>query len=190
MEKQRPPERAARRRMLVLGLILLLTLSSHLRPSYRVQVAGQALPGRYRPAQLNAALSAARETAMELLGSEDALPEIDRRFCLSLSSPEGDPALLTDALLRASPGITLSDEVWVNGTRLGTVSDGQSLQRALQRSIRDQMPLAAVQGNISGRLEFKRVYTRAGRDTPEKDMVLLITGMAPVVYVDAQGKLA
>ncbi len=190
MEKQRPPERAARRRFLLLLLILLLTLSSHLRPSYRVWVAGQALPGRYRSGQLSAALTAARETAQELLGSEDGLPEVQKRLCLSLSLPDGDPAQLTDALLRASPGVTLSDEVWVNGTRLGTVSSGQSLQRALQRSIRDQMPLAAVSGNISGRLEFKRVYTRAGHDTPEKDMLLLITGMAPVVYVDAQGKLA
>ena len=190
MEKQRPPERAARRRILVLLLIVLLTFCSHLRPCCRVQVAGQALPGRYRSAQLSAALNAAREAATELLGSEEVLPEIEKRLCLSLSAPDGDPALLTDALLRASPGVTLSDEVRVNGTRLGTVSDGQSLRRALQRSIRDQMPLAAVSGNISGQLELRRVYTRAGRDTPEKDMVLLITGMAPVVYVDAQGKLA
>ena len=190
MEKTMPPEQAARRRFLLLSLILLLTFCSHLRPGYRVQVAGQALPGRYRSAQLSAALAAARETAQELLGAEDALPEVDKRLCLSLSAPDGDPSLLTDALLRASPGVTLSDEVWVNGTRLGTVSDGQSLRRALQRSIRDQMPLAAVSGNISGQLELRRVYTRAGRDTPEKDMVLLITGMAPVVYVDANGKLA
>ena len=190
MEKTMPPERTARRRILLLLLVLLLTLFSHLRPSYRVWVAGQALPGRYRPAQLSAALAAAREMAQELLGSEDALPEPEKRLCLSLFAPDGDPALLSDALLRASPGITLSDEVWVNGTRLGTVSNGTSLQRALQRSIRDQMPLAAVSGNISGQLELRRVYTRAGQDTPEKDMILLITGMAPVVYVDAQGKLA
>lgn len=190
MEKSMPPERAARRRILLLLLILLLTLFSHLRPSYRVWVAGQALPGRYRPAQLSAALSAARETAQELLGTEDGLPEPEKRLCLSLVAPDGDPALLSDALLRASPGITLSDEVWVNGTRLGTVSNGTSLQRALQRSIRDQMPLAAVSGNISGQLELRRVYTRAGQDTSEKDMILLITGMAPVVYVDANGKLA
>ena len=65
MEKTMPPERTARRRILLLLLVLLLTLFSHLRPSYRVWVAGQALPGRYRPAQLSAALAVCPECTWE-----------------------------------------------------------------------------------------------------------------------------
>ena len=64
------------------------------------------------------------------------------------------------------------------------------LRRALQRSIRGQMPLRAVSGSISGELELRSVYTRAGSCTPDSDMVLLITGMAPVIYLDPEGKLA
>ena len=87
-------------------------------------------------------------------------------------------------------GITVSQEVLVNGDRLGTVQDGEALRRALERSIRSQMPLAAVSGSISGRISLRPVYTREGGDTSLSDMVLLITGRAPVVYVDKNGKLA
>ena len=109
---------------------------------------------------------------------------------LERAALRGDAALLTDSLLRAVKGVTVSDEVIVNGIRIGTVADGDYLQAALESYIQNQMPLAAVTGNISGKLELRRVYTRAGEDTPYRDMILLITGMAPVVYVDADGKLA
>ena len=84
----------------------------------------------------------------------------------------------------------MAEQVEVNGVRLGTVADGERLLLTLERSIRGQMPLRAVTANLGGRLELQRVYTRSGCDTPDADMVLLITGMAPVVYVDADGKLA
>ena len=143
---------------------------------------------QYRTRSRNAAES--RETAEEILGSADTLAQPEKRLLLSLRSPDGDEALLTDALLRSTPGIAVAEEVRVNGVRLGTVADGLVLTRTLERAIRGQMPLAAVSGSISGRLELRRVYTRAGRSTPDGDMILLITGMAPVVYLDADGCLA
>ncbi len=190
MGKSIPPEREDRRRALILLLALGLLLASHLRPCYRVSVEGQTLPGCYSPRQTAACLSLARETAEEILGDAAAVPGAELQLCLRLSRPDGDEALLTDALLRSTPGLAVADEVWVNGTRLGTVEDGEALELALTRAIRWQMPTAAVSGSISGRLELRRVYTRAGGSTPYGDMILLITGMAPVVYVDAQGKLA
>lgn len=190
MGKRRTPEQEARRQRRILLGALLLLFAANLRPVYAVSAAGQELPGLYARRQAERCAALARETAEEILGNDAAVPEPELRLRLSLRPPAGDEAALTDALLRATEGIAVSDEVIVNGTRLGTVPDGEALRLALDRSIRGQMPLAAVSGSISGRMEFRRVYTRAGRDTPTKDMILLVTGMAPVVYVDANGKLA
>jgi hypothetical protein len=52
------------------------------------------------------------------------------------------------------------------------------------------MPNAAVFGNISGELRICPVYSRSGHETNYEDMILLISGMAPVIYVDDSGKLA
>lgn len=188
--KRDPAEQEARRIRLMTGLALALLLLSHLRPVFRVSVAGEALPGRYSLPQTERCLALARETAEEILPGNGELPELERRLSLSLRPPDGDEARLTDALLRGTRGIAVAHQVQVNGTRLGTVENGRTLQLELERSIRGQMPLAAVSGSISGRIELRQVYTRAGRNTPYRDMVLLITGMAPVIYLDADGRLA
>ncbi len=178
------------KRWLLLGLALLAVLAANLRPAYRVSVNGERLPGVYSLRETERCARTARAAAEEILDNSAPSPEMRRRFALGFGAPCGDTALLTDALLRSVKGIAVSDEVIVNGTRLGTVEDGDYLRAALAYYIDGQMPTAAVSGNISGRLELRRVYTRAGGDTPYRDMVLLITGMAPVVYVDARGKLA
>lgn len=174
----------------LLALALLMLPAANLRTAYRVSVGGERLPGLYSLRETEACARAAEAAAEEIL--ENSVPAMPLRcsFSLGLRIPHGDTALLTDALLRSVAGVTVSDEVIVNGTRLGTVEDGDYLRAALGYYIDSQMPMAAVAGNISGRLETRRVYTRAGEDTSYGDMVLLITGMAPVVYVDASGKLA
>ena len=189
-KRKAPREWTAGRLALLVGLMLLLLLAAHLRPVYRVTVAGDTLPGCFSLRQTERCAALARETAEEILAEEPELPKLQRSLHFRFSPPDGDEALLTDSLLRGAPGIGVADEVRVNGTRLGTVEDGFSLCRALDRSIRWQMPLAAVSGHISGKLEIHRVYTRADGNTSESDMVLLITGMAPVVYLDAEGRLA
>lgn len=184
------PEREARKQRRILMAALLLMLAANLRTGYAVTVAGETLPGRYGKGQTERCLDLARETAEEILGDSAAVKPPELRLRLGFSRGEGDEALLADALLRATEGITVSQEVLVNGDRLGTVQDGEALRRALERSIRSQMPLAAVSGSISGRISLRPVYTREGGDTSLSDMVLLITGRAPVVYVDKNGKLA
>ncbi len=190
MRKKRAPEQEARRQSLLLLGALLLLLAANLRPVYSVSVAGKTLPGLYARRQTERCAALARETAEEILENAGAVPEPRLRLRPAFSRAEGDEAALTDALLCSTEGVAVSDEVRVNGKRLGTGPDGEALRQALDRSIRGQMPLAAVSGSISGRMEFHRVYTRAGGDTPIRDMILLVTGMAPVVYVDANGKLA
>lgn len=182
--------RALRRKVLLLALALGLTLASHLRPVYCFSVQGESLPGRYSLMKARAGEAQAQEIAEEILGTTETLPALEKRFTLSLRPANGDPAALTEALLNNTEGIQMAAEVRVNGLRLGNVEDGEALQRALQRSIRGQMPLKAVSGGISGRLELRQVYTRVGSCTPNSDMVLLITGVAPVIYLDPEGKLA
>ena len=173
-----------------MALALVLVLSSHLRPVFRITVQGEALPGRYSLQQARSGEAHAREIAEEILGSTDTLCLPEKRLCLTLRRADGEAAALTEALLERTEGIQTAAEVRVNGVRLGNVADEEALRRALQRSIRGQMPLRAVSGSISGELELRPVYTRAGSFTPDSDMVLLITGMAPVIYLDPEGKLA
>ncbi len=185
-----PAARALRRRVLLTVLALGLVLASHLRPVYRIRVQGEPLPGRYSLEQARHGEAQAREIAEEILGSAEALCPPEKRLSLTLRLADGEAAALTEALLAHTEGIRTATEVRVNGIRLGNVEDGETLQRALQRSIRGQMPLKAVSGGISGRLELQTVYTGEGTCTPYSDMVLLITGVAPVIYLDSEGKLA
>ena len=191
MKKRRDPAaRALRGKLLLMALALGLVLASHLRPVYRIRLEGEALPGHYSLEQARRGEEQAREIAEEILGNAEALCRPEKRLCLTLRRADGEAAALTEALLARTEGIQTAAEVRVNGIRLGNVEDGETLERALQRSIRGQMPLRAVSGGISGRLELRQVYTREGSCTPYGDMVLLITGMAPVIYLDPEGKLA
>lgn len=179
-----------KKRWALLALGLAMVLTANLRPVYRVAVNGQTLPGAYTRRDTQICAESARDAAEEILQIGVPLPTMQRSLRLTLSAADGDRAVLTDALLRSVRGVTVSDGVYVNGVRLGTVADGELLCERLRASILSQMPNAAVSGNISGRLQIRRIYTRSGQDTNYDDMVLLITGMAPVIYVDAEGKLA
>lgn len=180
--------RKARSALLIMALLALL--GAHLHPQYLVCVEGTELPGCYSAAALRQGLRAAEEAAGEVLRYEAKMPSFERSLRLSLRPAGDDIPALTAALLRSVSGLTLADAVYLNGVPLGTVTDGERFCELLRDSIRTQMPLAAVSGNISGRLELRRVYTRADASLDDADMVLLVTGMAPVVYLDQNGRLA
>ncbi len=177
-------------RWLLLVLAVLGLLCANLRVQYRVTVAGASLPGRYSPSVLREGQRAAEAAADEILRYDAKMPETHLRLGFGFRRPENDVKALTAALLDAVSGVARADAVTVNGIRLGTVPDGERFCRALRDSILNQMPTAAVSGNISGQLSLRRVYTRADGHTNDEDMVLLVTGMAPVIYLDGSGKLA
>ena len=177
------------KKLALLGLALLMLLFSNLHLYCSVTVDGRHLDGLYEPAQVKRAEQAAARTAEELLPGDTQTQRCRRAYRLSLGQADGDAAVLTDALILACPGIVLADGVSVNGIRLGTVENGAVLRERLRSSILGQMPNAAVSGNISGLLEIRPLYSRAGHETNYDDMVLLISGMAPVIYVDGEGKL-
>lgn len=169
---------------------LLLVLASNLRVNCCVSVNGTQLAGRYSPEAVDRAATAVLCAAEEILPGPAVMPQIERTYGLSFTEPAGDELLLTDAALRAVTGVKLADVAYVNGTRLGIVEDGAVLFEKLDSFIKNQQPNAAVSGSISGKLEVVKRYSRTNQATNDEDMLLLITGMAPVIYVDENGKLA
>lgn len=179
-----------RTQLLPLLLAVAALLCVHLHPQYRVTVDGSRLPGTYSPAALREGMRAAEAAAEEILRYDAKMPETERSLCIRFRPATDEKDALTAALLQSVSGLTLADSVYVNGIRLGTVADGEQLCERLRAAILGQMPTAAVSGNISGRLELRRVYTRADGNMEYDEMVRRITGMAPVIYLDSGGKLA
>ncbi len=177
------------KKVLLAALSLLLLLAGNLYPCCSLEINGRALPGVYSRQTLQQAEAISRAAAEELLAGPAVGPELEKHWSLSLLPPKGGRRYLTDSLLCAHSGLKKGDGVSVNGVFLGTVADGALLQEKARDFVRNQMPNAAVFGSISGRLSIDTVYTRRNHDTPYEDMLLLISGMAPVVYTDAEGRL-
>ncbi len=174
--------------LICLSLLLLVAANAHL--CCRVSVGGEELEGVYSLQAADRALTLAANAAEEILAAPAVMPQTERRYVLTFLPPDGDESALADAALRAVTGVKLMDVAYVNGTRLGAVEDGDELFRRLEGFIKGQQPTAAVSGNISGRLEIKKAYGRSESAVNYDDMLLLITGMAPVIYLDANGRLA
>ena len=168
---------------------LLLMLSVNLHPGCRLSINGTELPGIYAPADITACELAAEAAADEIIRGYAAAPEIKKSWSLSLIPPMGGKIFATDAILSAYPGVRKADGVYVNGVFLGTVEDGDVLRAKTRNFITAQMPNAAVFGSISGDLEIRSVYSRKNSYTNYDDMLLLISGMAPVLYTDEYGRL-
>ena len=177
------------KKILLCALSLLLLLVGNLRLACRLSINGTELDGIYSPKDIRKAEQTALLVADELVSGYALLPEISKKWSLSLAQPKGGRVLATDAILSSCPGVKKGDGVYVNGVLLGTVADGDILREKTRDYILNQMPNAAVFGSISGDLEIKTVYTRKNHDTNYEDMLLLISGMAPVIYTDQYGRL-
>ena len=175
------------------GLALLLSLGfvavANMDLCCAVAINGQKLEGLYSPFAADQSMEAAAAAAEEILEVPAVLPELKKSYRLSLYPAEGDARSISDAALRSVSGLRLADGVFVNGVYIGSVDDGEELFLHLRAFILNQMPNAAVFGNISGKATIKKMYSRSSRMTDYDDMVLLISGMAPVIYVDENGKL-
>ena len=175
------------------GLALLLSLGfvavANMDLCCAVAINGQKLEGLYSPFAADQSMEAAAAAAEEILEVPAVLPELKKSYRLSLYPAEGDARSISDAALRSVSGLRLADGVFVNGVYIGSVDDGEELVLQLREFILNQMPNAAVFGNISGKATIKKMYSRSSRMTDYDDMVLLISGMAPVIYVDENGKL-
>lgn len=167
------------------ALLLMLLANTHL--YCRVKIDGGDAEGRFSPWEHDRGLLAAVKAADEILLGDSFLPELKTRWGLSLRRPTGSAAELSGAVLDATRGIELLDGVFVNSVPLGKVEDGGRLMSKLRGYLYYTMPTAAVSGTFSEELSIRPVYARAGSATNYDDMVLLVSGVAPAVYIDGDG---
>lgn len=176
---------------ILLSLIsLTLLLAANLNVCWKVKVSGKDVYGLYSTSQFRACEKAAVSAADEICRDEAQIPMFKKSLRLSFLPPAGKEKLLTDRMILSVPGICLSDEIFVDGERLGTVPDSNVLYNELRSYIKNQMPNRAVFGSISGEVTVRHVYSCVDRETGYSDMVLLISGAAPVFYVDKDGQYA
>lgn len=176
------------RKRLWMGVFaLLLTAAANLHVGCRVSVAGQPVEGLFSPAAVADSRALAGRVAEEILLTDETAPRCQVRRCLTFLPPSEEPAAVTDALLRATEGIAVRQQVRVNGLSLGHVADGEALDAALRRYLYGSRPAGAVNARYTEEITTRGVYTRLGRDTTTEDMLLLVTGCCPVLYTDKDG---
>lgn len=178
------------RKGLLLLSALVFAVGAHLRPCWDYTIPGErVLPG-FSLSTASLAERAARDAAEEILPGPAGTPACSRRLRLRLTRSSSDVRMLSDALLRSTQGVKLRGEVRVDGERLGWVADEALLRETLARYIGNTLPTWADGGVLSRELTIRSLYTRERPVTSARDMVLLITGAAPVFYYDASGRYA
>ena len=170
------------KKLIALGIALVLAVAANVRIGCEVSVKGCALDGLYSPADIKACLTLAENTAEEILLRENAVPAPETRYTLTFTSPGGDRDALSEALLLSAPGVERLYSVTAKGTKLGYVADGDALIAALEARIAAIRPNSALTGAYSGKIDITPVYTAGRRTTDIGDMVLLVSGMAPIMY--------
>ena len=178
------------KKLLLLVLAAGLTAGVNLRPCCTLSVNGRALEGEYSPGAVTRGSYVAALAADEIVQGRASYPYVKSRVSLCFGRPEGETKTLTDELLKSTPGVEKNEAVYVDGERMGSVSDGAELRERLNLFIINQLPTWAVSGRISGNLELCPQYSRVGQTTNTDDMVLLISGMAPVYYFDGKGYMS
>ena len=170
------------KRLVALALALILAVASNVRIGCEVSVKGSALEGLYSPADVKACMALAEDTAEEILLRDNAVPAPELTYRLTFTSPGGDREALSEALLLSSPGVERLYSVTAKGTKLGYVTDGDALVSALEARIAAIRPNSALTGAYSGKIDITPVFTAGRRTTEIGDMVLLVSGMAPIMY--------
>ena len=178
------------KKFLLSALALLFVAAANTHLCCSLWVDGQALPGTYRLTDRDQARTAAAAAAEEIVSGPAQQPRLRQRYHLRLRPASGTVPELSAALLDATPGVERSEGVYVSGVYLGSVADREELFGSLRQFITGQLPTWAETGYLSQELVTRPQYGRAGSQTPVEDMVLLVSGMAPVLYSDGQGYVA
>ena len=168
----------------------LLMCAANCHPCCRVWVDGRPLPGCYAPDALVRAEASAGAAAEELFGSKNSPAHADYTVCLSFTPPSRKAEEISDAMLCSCPGLTKTCGVYMKGIRLGSVESKAALDERMERFIMGQKPSWASGGRTLINPELRTEYTRSAPMNSLDDLVLLITGMAPVYYSDDSGTLS
>jgi len=178
------------KKALLLALALIFSLCSHLHPCCDFILEGRQIKIGCTPSAARMAKEAALAAAEEILPGKAALPALKTRLSFSLSPGDGSAPALSDALLRAMPDVLSGDAVYLDGHKLGTVAEGRKLRQAMAKHIENTLPSWANSGSVGGCLELRGQYTRAEYEVTPEDMIMLITGLRPVMYTDGQGRVS
>ena len=178
------------KKLLLLTLALGFGLAANTHLCCSLWVDGQELAGLYSPLDAGRARTAATAAAEEIVSGPAQQPRLSRRYHLRLRPASGTVPEISAALLDATPGVERSEGVYVSGVYLGSVQSREALFSSLRQFIIGQLPTWAETGYLSQELITRPQYGRAGSQTPVEDMVLLVSGMAPVLYSDGQGYIA
>ncbi len=178
------------RKLLLLTLALVFAAAANMSLCCTVTVEGRELEGVYPLSAVDRGWAAASAAAEEILSGPAGLPELEKSYRLSLRPARGESAGISSAVLESTPGVELNQGVYVNSVYLGSVEQREELLGELRQFITGQLPSWAQWGYLSQELSFREQYGSAGSTTPVEDMVLLISGMAPVMYSDGEGYVA
>lgn len=178
------------KKLLLLALALVFLVASNLSLCCTVTVDGRELEGIYPLSAVDRGLSAASAAAEEILEGAANMPELNKSYRLSLRPAGGEAAEISSAILDNTHGLELNQAVYISGVYLGSVEQREELLGELRQFITGQLPSWAEHGYLSQELSFKAQYGRSGSTTPVEDMVLLVSGMAPVMYSDGEGYVA
>ena len=165
-------------------------LGTHLHPCCDFELAGQRLDLACTPAAARRAKQAASAAAEEILPGAAELPELRTHVRFQLKKGADNAQALSDAILRATPGVALRETVWAGERCFGAVSDGADFLARLRDYLANTLPAWARGGVLSRPLTVRRGYGRAGYVSTPGDMVLLVTGAVPVIWYDGEGSFA
>ena len=163
-----------------------LLICSGLHRCCDVEIGGQVIVRGCSVPAVRYAEQTARLAAEEILPGEAELPGLTRHYYLSLFPGAETCPELTDAILRATPGIAVRSAVYIGSTRLGTVRDSAEFIERLKSYILSTMPTWAVCGSLSQAVDIRPQYCRSGIDASFDDMIQLVTGRAPVLFSDGK----
>lgn len=173
----------------ILSLALLFAIGSHLRPRLDFTVAGQRIDTACSIAAAKAAKAAALAAAEEILPGRASLPDFEKHMRLSFRKSADSAPLLCDSLLCASEGVLSGSVVYVDGLRLGVVEDAENFRQSFAQYIGNTLPTWAKGGSVRGMALIPR-YTRAAFEVSDNDMIMLVTGLSPVMYYDGKGRVS
>lgn len=178
------------KRIIICALALLFNAAANLKVCCSVAVDGRKLPGSYSPACASECMHVSQLAADEICPNTPDMPAVTTQTYLALKPARNDRQTFTDAILRQTQGVSVLKAVYVKGARLGTVSEDCDIRAMLRQNIVSQQPNSAVYGIYSGEIVLEQCYGRTGSETDSADMVLLVSGMAPVMYYDSNGERA
>ena len=177
------------RKSITLALAIGFALCSHLRPNCDFTVEGQRVKSGCSLAGEKAARQAALAALEEILPGEATLPQYRRHIRLSFSPGADSSPVLCDALLRAEDTVLAGSCVYVAGQRVGVVADSKDFEASFARYIGNTLPTWANSGTVR-KLELVPRYTRTEFEVSNDDMIMLVTGLSPVMYTDGKGRVS